>query len=330
MWFEQLVGFRETTGDEVRSRLSVVGETMVSMVNGREMGCGTLDVASLQELRNRTAVLPTGAGHLQLRQIVGDARRLHDDPANAGALFQAASQFNLLEMASPNVTPEDGVDGYEHDHTQGPACAIACGAGTILRNYFVDVNGRPGQRAHDQIDCLADLAGHLFPAGGPPWSLSNGYALFEQPGLDALNDRLAAMTPTEVDDTRARLRIGVHRNVEVTTAAAGHHVTQVYCSAIPVAYNRSVRSSDLEPIARLVLEATYEATLHAAVLNAEITGNRTVFLTMVGGGVFGNGESWIIDAVERACDRLDASGLDIVLVSYRAASEAVTALVQRR
>ncbi|MCK5683507.1 hypothetical protein KAJ27_05280 [bacterium] len=51
-------------------------------------------------------------------------------------MFQVASQFNLLEMVSPGVTPEEGVGRYEHDHTQGPACAIACGVGTIYRNYF--------------------------------------------------------------------------------------------------------------------------------------------------------------------------------------------------
>ncbi len=52
-------------------------------------------------------------------------------------MFQVASQFNLLEMISPNVTPDDGIGIYENDPTQGPACAIACGAGTIYRNYLV-------------------------------------------------------------------------------------------------------------------------------------------------------------------------------------------------
>jgi hypothetical protein len=51
-------------------------------------------------------------------------RRMHRLPENAGALFQVASQFNLLEMVSPSVTPEDGVTRYQDDHTQGPACAI--------------------------------------------------------------------------------------------------------------------------------------------------------------------------------------------------------------
>jgi hypothetical protein len=32
---------------------------------------------------------------------------LHTNVSNAGSLFQVASQFNLLEMVSPNYTPEE-------------------------------------------------------------------------------------------------------------------------------------------------------------------------------------------------------------------------------
>lgn len=41
--------------------------------------------------------------------------------------------------------------------TQGPAYAIAAGAGTIYRNYLAVVNGQVGQSADTQIDCLADI-----------------------------------------------------------------------------------------------------------------------------------------------------------------------------
>ena len=92
---------------------------------------------------------------LSLREVVADVKHLHQQPSNAGALFQVASQFNLLEMAHPTITPEQGVGIYEGDETQGPACAMAAGAGTIYRNYFVVVNGHPGQTTTSQIDCLA-------------------------------------------------------------------------------------------------------------------------------------------------------------------------------
>lgn len=77
---------------------------------------------------------------------------MHIDSANARALFQVASQFNLLEMVSPNRTPEQGVGIYDFDLTQGPACAVAAGAGTIYRNYFVLVNGQIGQSTANQLD----------------------------------------------------------------------------------------------------------------------------------------------------------------------------------
>ncbi|MEP1519048.1 hypothetical protein [Ascidiaceihabitans sp.] len=80
-------------------------------------------------------------GPLKVRDVVADVQALHKVPAHAGAVFQVASQFNMLEMMSPRGSPEQGVGTYEHDQTQGPACAIACGAGTVFRNYFVDTSG---------------------------------------------------------------------------------------------------------------------------------------------------------------------------------------------
>jgi hypothetical protein len=86
---------------------------------------------------------------------------MHQSPENAGTLFQVASQFNLLEMVSPDVTPEHGVTRYQSDHTQGPACAIAAGAATIYRNYFAPIEGSQGQTATRQLDGLADLGAAL-------------------------------------------------------------------------------------------------------------------------------------------------------------------------
>ncbi len=46
--------------------------------------------------------------------------------------------------------------------------------------------------------------------------------------------------------------------------------------------------------AKLILDAAYEATLLAAVLNASRTGVNVIYLTMLGGGVFGNEDAWIL------------------------------------
>src|SRR5438477_547006 len=113
------------------------------------------------------------------------------DPANKNALFQVASQFNLLEMTGPDVSPEDGVTRYSYDHTQGPACAIAAGAATIYRNYFADVDGHSGQQRRRQIDCLSDLGEALGNEGEALWTMRNGYALCTEKGLTAIDHLLA-------------------------------------------------------------------------------------------------------------------------------------------
>ena len=291
------------------------GEHLVSRVNGARVAFGRLSLPDLAELR---AAVPDAADgpRSTLREVVGDVGKLHRDPASAGALFQAASQFNLLEMVSPGVTPEQGVGIYENDRTQGPACAVACGGGTIFRNYFAPVKGGLGQTADRQIDCLEDFGAAL---GGPGlWEMRNGYALASAEGLAQASKVIAAAGTEERARLEGLLRVGVQHDVEVL--GPGHRVTQVYGSAMPVAYGRPP-SAAWEPLARLVLAASYEATL----LQARAAGIDRVYLTLLGGGVFGNEPAWIADAILRALGAV--SGLDVALVSYGRSSPTVARLV---
>ena len=147
-WFEELTGFREVSPKQVRENIKLDGDTLTSLVNGRRFTCGRLELPSLGELRARVGSSHATRGRLSLDEVVADVADLHADEEHAGSLFQVASQFNLLEMVGPGVAPEQGVGIYEHDHTQGPVCAVACGAGTIYRNYFAEIDGELGQTAH--------------------------------------------------------------------------------------------------------------------------------------------------------------------------------------
>jgi len=326
MWFQSLTGFDEETAEQVRTHLSVEGAIMTSRVNGRQMACGRLETPSLSELRSRVALHSLQQGSLRLSEVVGDVQALHLQPANAGALFQVASQFNLLEMVSPSVTPELGVDIYERDRTQGPACAIACGAGTIYRNYFVEVNGHVGQTCDRQIDCLRELATALGNTDERLWTMRNGYALASAEGLSEIADRLSSSDESQRDTLRRMLRIGIQWDTEVTLENAGHRVSQAYCSALPVAY--SPHSSELwAEFAQLVLDAAYEAVMYAAALNASSTGNNKVFLTLLGGGAFGNDDAWIFAAIRRAIHAFRDVDLDVAIVSYGSSKPSVQEVV---
>ena len=237
------------------------------------------------------------------------------DPAHQGAVGQVASQFNCLEFVSSYVTPEHGITGYANDHTQGPACAIACGAGTAFRNYLVDTgDGQKGQRKDSQInmsqDVLNQLASHQN-SGDKTTAITvrNGCTLASSETLH----RLHSLVQAHQEKLIGMLRLGIQRDTEVTyPTPLGYLVTQVYASAIPVSYGFNSTSEAWEPIVRMVLQGAYEATLlleairkHLLLFQQENSTNvpippTKVYLTLVGCRAFGNAMEWIWDAMKHA------------------------------
>lgn len=333
-WFEKLTGFSETNYYDARAKLKVEGNRLHSLINEESYGIGELELVPLQALRERVKSAGGPPGRLKARVVTGNVREMHRLPEYAGALFQVASQFNLLEMVGPSVTPDDGVTRYEHDHTQGPACAIAAGAATIYRNYFAPVGGSHGQTAKCQLDGLAELGAALADALKQPvealWTMQNGYAQCTRTGLDAITKYLKGLQPEHVDALRGRLCIGIHRDVEVTEAAGDPRplVSQAFCSALPVAYSRSVPAPHWEAFGSLVLEAAYEATMAAAVLNARRGVSNVVLLTELGAGAFGNDPAWVHAAMRRALKMMSGFDLDVKLVSYRSPSRGLLQLAE--
>lgn len=328
MWFETLTSFPEVSPQQIRENITVDGTALRSRVNGKVLVCGQLEIPSLAELRERVHSSRHEVGKMSVREEVANVQHLHTNESNAGSLFQVASQFNLLEMASPSVTPERGVGIYENDHTQGPACAVAAGAGTIYRNYFAIVNGQPGQSARNQIDCLADIGAALGNSESRLWEMRNGYALASHSGLVEISNRLRASSERELDELRQLLRIGIQWDTQVTLNDSKHIVSQAYCSALPVAYSH--HSSNLwAEFARLVLEASYEATICTAVLNSIRNENNRLFLTLLGGGAFGNETDWIMRGIQRALNLYKHVDLDVAIVSYGSSKGYVQQLVNQ-
>ncbi|MBE9001828.1 hypothetical protein IQ274_27380 [Nostoc sp. LEGE 12447] len=327
-WFETLTGFPEESPQQVWQNITVDGKVLKSRVNGKVMVCGQLETPSLAELRERVHASGYQVGKISVREIVANVQHLHINESNADSLFQVASQFNLLEMVSPNVTPERGVGIYESDPTQGPACAIAAGAGTIYRNYFATVNGQTGQSTTNQIDCLADIGVALGNSKSRLWEMRNGYALASHSGLLEISNRLRAASESELDGLRELLRIGIQWSTQVTLNDCKHTVSQAYCSALPVSYSR--HSSNLwTEFARLVLEASYEATICTAILNSIRNGNNRLFLTLLGGGAFGNQTDWIIGGIQRALNLYKYADLDVAIVSYGSSKQYIQQFVNQ-
>lgn len=325
-WFEALTGFKESAYAETQQRLKVDDGCLVSLATGRRFGMGRFEMVSLAALRRRAAGQPPADVANSFCVVQGDVRELHGSMSYEGALFQVASQFNMLEMVSERVSPEDGVTRYAGDPTQGPACAMAAGAATIYRNYLVPVAGGTGQTRDRQLDGSEQLREALAAGMGLApdtlWTMRNGYAMFQPEGLARIVAHLRGLNDEALDRLRATLAIGLHWGVEVTGSQAARRrvVSQAFCSALPVSYNniRNMQGADWAPLASLVLEAAYEATLWAAVTNAQSGAVKKVLLTLLGGGAFGNDRAWILAAMRRAIGLVANRSLEIVVVSYGA------------
>jgi len=297
----------------------------------------TPSVADLRSMVRHTCgetvgVTPTTT---TVQNIVGEARALHQSSwiEESSAVVQAASQFNYLEMPDPRVTPLDGIEEYEFDPTQGPACAVACAAGTAYRNYLVPVpfvaKQRRGQTKDSQLNGLELVEAYL--GDDVPWVVKNGYV--EAPDgdkLDKFNQKLLSESGLR-DEFISRVQIGVQEDTAVTDKLSQQQhirtVTQTYNSAISIGYSR--RSlSQWEPVARTVLDATYEATLLVGILKtveaadaaSSSDGSKPppILLTKVGGGVFGNKDAWIRSSIQNALEKVAiyGVGLDVRIVHF--------------
>ena len=188
--------------------------------HAQRMYVGPWETPSLAELRERlqagAGTTRAAAGERGLRfQHLADpvgVQSLIADPQNADAVFQAASQFNCLEMVGPGVSPRRGIAIYVDDPTQGPKCALACPAGTVYRNYLC---GKHFAGQGDvQIDCLADVGSVVGNTNECIWKMQNGYCLPTTPA--AMRELNQASSPTAASF--------VHAGTVRDGAASARHV----------------------------------------------------------------------------------------------------------
>ena len=322
-WFSDLYGFSDETGsfEEHRAHFRMDGEDLVCATSTHpRQHVGPWETPSVAELRERCGGMTEAAGGsgLTFRHLTASSgvEPLISNPDNAGAVFMVASQFNALEMVSPDRTPRRGIAIYARDRTQGPACAMACPAGTVFRNYLCQ--GGSGQ-ATSQIDLLADVGTVVGNTEDRYWRMQNGWALVGNAWrFQELSRRLRKDAGLHAAAIGA-LRVGVHAATQARPPLT-HRVAQVFCSALPVAYIRGTHKfltdADWE-LARVVLCGAYEATLAVGAWRAaEAQGRVAVFLTALGDGSFGNDVSWVREALEAALDKYRDAPLDVALVHY--------------
>lgn len=263
---------------------------------GQELAAGRFLTEPLGALQHR---LPRSSSPAPLRLAVLLGRGPLSDvgalqaQATPGCLFQVASQFNCLESPGPYVVD---VAEYFRDPTQGPRASISAWSGTLLRHYAAPAadGARFVQTEQRQLDLLADA---LPPEVG---RVTGGYLTSE---TVAQPRRLRAA----LEAGFGRIRVGVHTDLPVLLGYDFHgavsgqpRIAQVFTSTYAQGYSRrGALAGDLDAVCGLLLRAAYLGTLLAAAL----TGQRTVVLTAIGGGVFANPHPVIWEAIQWALDQ---------------------------
>lgn len=363
-WFEETFGFKEyssptkTTAMFKCEYLQRKEIYLTSLPNKRVFHVGRFETPTLAQLsmtaETEKATWRSERAHqyplspvkqfndygLSFTHEIGDVRTyytpskctttpLSDSLIHSTTLFQIASQFNCLEMASPDVTPSSGISQYFHDKTQGPISSLMCPGAIVYRNYLEerDVKGQ----CRTQLDCLDAMASVLDNAKNKYFKMQNGYCAPIGDGVARLSKRITqtqeiAQTSDDdknkekekkiITDAYYALKVGIHWNTQVY-AHPNIHVAQLFCSALPLAYYEEVSKDDWEPFARLILDSLYEATLTCAVILAYERRERIkVVLTCVGGGVFGNKHEWICAAITKSLNKFRSEPIDVILLHY--------------
>jgi len=217
-------------------------------------------------------------------------------------MFQAASNFNGVECISEGSTPDTPgfTSSYLYDHTQGPAASISAGAAAVARVHaaFYDESKDPrtwGQTSGHQVEMLEDVSEYF--------TVRNGYVCNTEENAPLPTD------PAVLKEVENKVKVLVHANIDAMYGRYDYNsadycqpqkICQVFCAAMNLSQGFSGQRNRGLPgagdKARLLLRAAYRGTLYGA----EMYGCKKVYLTLIGGGVFGNNQDDIMHAICQA------------------------------
>ena len=357
--FIETFGFHERDYVSTKEKLRALynPSTKTFNVNGRIFRAGTLlnpkldqqreSLRQLSQSYHQVAKSSSPEITISADNQIGQVDHIQ---VNSKGVYQAASQFNGLEFIQPTTLPENGIQSYIYDRTQGPAIALAALCGTAVRNYLAVVNDDQvlddrdlydqvassslGQSANRQINCLADIMKLLKqkciqtginvpldninspnPYGfsikeGDLFAVKNGYVESTDNNLFILNELIEHGGEEFKEQIKNALRCCIQRDTEVTSDPRSNSsnpnlITQVYVSALSFGYSKVSNKELWAPFAKIILEAAYEHTILEGLRNnldriQKGLEPQPIYLTMLGGGVFGNNPEWIKEAISSA------------------------------
>lgn len=362
-WFTNVFGFEENAANfattqkasfDVKRSDKDKDHILMTVNKRKDIDIGVFRYRSVKQLldvasANTSAKSVFGfdpTKNLKYYTVTSTASAVHTNPSYYGSIFQVASQFNALEMPNQGTTPQQGITKYVLDKTQGPVCAMVCPFGTLYRNYFsmpnASTNEQPADKSVNSNPQTGTASGGTDPGNNQINTLTelmkipefnglrfqNGYIFVkDKTQLDAINKYLS--TPENFWKAMMAIKYVIQEDTPVVNLSDGkildHKVSQIYCSAYPVAYSiggsgvPGTSAKDYALLSSMILHAVYYSTLAYAVSRiTEDDIRKKVFLTKVGGGVFENNMYLIHTAIHNAVRHFIAYPIDVYIVNYGA------------
>jgi len=331
-WLQNIVGMHETDwtssieGNGNKGYWSLHDDNTLGIINQSDKtivyNAGKLHYVSIGQLKDE--VILNKKGDIQpIRLFSGnkhaDITKILNKPENRGHMFQAASQFDGLECGVDNMPSKDHTffHGYAHDSTQGPFVSLIAPAAAISRrDYVYPYNLNPSQIIQGQsVNYLDELKDLFF--------VENGYI--------KRNDKSKVLNEVDFENKMNKVKVIFNENATVYYDLSEKYmkrilkkveepfpVHQVFTAAMNIDQGKSGynnRTQDDFPNLLVKLNFLLEAAYTSAYLAAHKCQAPVLWLTLVGGGVFGNFVDLIFQNIHKVHQQY-GKGIQVHLVDY--------------
>lgn len=230
------------------------------------------------------------------------------------SMFQVASNFNGIEAVEESAPPEseEFTTNYIYDQTQGPGASVSAGPAAIARVYaaFYNEGKRPyewSQRGENQIKMLEDVSDY--------YRVTNGYVVNSENNVDLTKHHITEGDDTTINEVAKKVKLCVHTNVDVVFGARyyndddddvmavlkdPHRINQVFTAAMNLHQGPNGKANQILPDSPAKSRALLRAAYMGTYLSAINTGCEVLYLTLIGGGAFGNSIKIIFDEILNA------------------------------